>query len=196
MNELEIKNLNPATLIPSEYNPREITPEEFENLKNSIREFGMVEPIIINHKNYIVGGHMRAKAALELGLKEVPCVIVKVDGDKEKLLNLALNRISGRWDRSKLEELITSLQNSEFDLKLSGFEDWELGFYNQGPDSEVGGINPEEIQGLTSGESQILVFMFDTEEEAKTVSEFLNDGKYLKKIDGTKLTDLIEEIKK
>jgi len=188
---MEIINLDPKKLIPSEYNPREITEEEFESLKNSVKEFGMVEPIIINHKNFIIGGHMRVRAAIEIGTKEVPCVMIKIDGDKEKLLNLALNRISGRWDRNKLEELITNLQNTDFDLKLSGFEDWELDFYNQGPSN---GVDPEDIQGVTSGESEVLVFMFDTEAEAQKVSEYLNDGKFFKKIDGKKLIELIEQV--
>lgn len=132
--EIIIKKI--SELIPATYNPREITDEEFEKLKNSLKEFGFVEPIIINKKGTIIGGHMRVKAAEAIGIKEVPCTVVTLSDRKEKLLNLALNRISGRWDTDKLSNLITELTAGGTDVGLSGFENWELDIYNIGPDNE------------------------------------------------------------
>jgi hypothetical protein len=190
---MEIVDKKIIDLVESEYNPREITDGEFKKLQDSIKEFGFVEPVVINKQDQIIGGHMRVRAAKALGFKEVPCAIVDIEGDRAKILNLALNRISGRWDTNKLGEVITNLSNSDFDISLSGFEDWELDFYNQGPNEGLGETDPENIQGTVVGESQVLVFVFDTESEAQEVSKFLNDGKYLKKIDGNKLKDLISQ---
>lgn len=120
--EVEIKYLK-----PSEYNPREITEKSFEALKNSIKEFGLVEPIVVNADNQIIGGHMRVEAAKELNHTVVPVIYVDLPKSKEKLLNLALNRIQGRWDYEKLSSLMSELEGIEdLDLELTGFEIVEL----------------------------------------------------------------------
>jgi hypothetical protein len=153
---LETTDKKIADLIESEYNPREITEIEFKKLQDSIQEFGFVEPVIVNKKNQIIGGHMRVRAAKVLGLTTVPCVTVDVEGDRAKVLNLALNRISGRWDTQKLGELITNLSSSNFDIKLSGFEDWELEHYNLGPNfTEKGlGDNKEDKKDEEQGKKR------------------------------------------
>ena len=76
----------------AEYNPRKISSKEMIKLKNSLKEFGFVQSIIINQDNTIVGGHQRVKAARELGMIKVPCVTVDLDKEKEKALNIALHR--------------------------------------------------------------------------------------------------------
>lgn len=117
-------------LLPADYNPRSITPVQFERLQESIRTFGFAEPVIINthpgRENIIIGGHMRVEAARALGWTEVPCVQVDLDEQKERLLNIALNRIHGEWDQDKLQELVVKLQQDGADLKLSGLEEDEL----------------------------------------------------------------------
>ncbi|MEK6618922.1 MAG: ParB N-terminal domain-containing protein, partial [Nitrospirota bacterium] len=89
----------------SEYNPRSMSAHDFEGLKRSLREFGWVEPAVVNtspgRENVIIGGHQRVRAAQALGQKTVPVVFVHVPPAQEKLLNLALNRISGQWDEDR-----------------------------------------------------------------------------------------------
>lgn len=114
----------------ADYNPRQISETQFEALKRSITEFGFAEPVIVNthpdRLNMIVGGHMRVRAAAALGWTEVPCVEVQLDLNREKLLNIALNRIHGEWDQDKLAELVVGLQEAGADLQLSGMEEGEL----------------------------------------------------------------------
>ena len=117
-------------LIPADYNPRkDLQPgdPEYEKLKRSIQEFGYVEPVIWNKQTgNIVGGHQRWKVLRDLGITELDCVVVDFDPEKEKALNVALNKISGDWDKGKLQALIYDLQAADFDVSLTGFEAAEL----------------------------------------------------------------------
>ena len=117
-------------LIPAEYNPRkDLKPgdPEYEKLKRSLDEFGYVEPIIWNKQTgRIVGGHQRAKAMMDLGITEADIVVVDFNEEKEKGLNIALNKISGSWDNEKLALLITDLQAADFDVSLTGFDPAEI----------------------------------------------------------------------
>ena len=89
-------------LKPSEYNPRKMSPKQAEELKESLRQFGFVDPLVVNRhpsrENVVVGGHMRLAAAKELGLREVPVVYVDLDEKRERELNLRLNRNIGEWE--------------------------------------------------------------------------------------------------
>lgn len=143
---MEIEQIKITDLKPAEYNPRKISSEELSKLTNSIEEFGLVDPIIINLKNMnIIGGHQRYdaiynSAALngefnqELNLirmGDVGWVFLDTElniksDDHEKALNLALNKISGEWDYIKLEPLLEDLTLSNVDLELTGFDDLEL----------------------------------------------------------------------
>lgn len=116
-------------LIPAGYNPRkDLKPgdKEYEKIKNSITEFGYVDPIIINSDNTIIGGHQRLKVLKDLGFTEVDCVVIEIDKTKEKALNIALNKISGSWDVALLKDLIDDLKESNFDIEFTGFEPPEL----------------------------------------------------------------------
>ena len=125
-----IKKKNVADLLPAEYNPRkDLKPgdAEYEKLKRSITEFGYVEPVIWNQTTgRVVGGHQRLKVLQEMGMIEIDCVIIEVSEEKEKALNIALNKISGDWDTDKLALLITDLQGSDLDVSLTGFEPAEI----------------------------------------------------------------------
>jgi len=90
-------------LSPSEYNPRQASEKQYNDLKESIIRFGLVDPIIVNsaenRKNVIIGGHFRYKVAKDLGYKEIPVVYVDLpDIEKEKELNLRLNKNLAEWD--------------------------------------------------------------------------------------------------
>tara|TARA_R110000868_G_scaffold22844_4_gene93193 strand:+ start:1212 stop:2474 length:1263 start_codon:yes stop_codon:yes gene_type:complete len=88
-----------ADLIPAPYNPRQSTAKQEKHLKESLEKFGMVEPIIFNKQTgYIVGGHFRVRELKKLGIKEIECVIVDLNEDDEKELNIRLNANTGSWD--------------------------------------------------------------------------------------------------
>lgn len=125
-----IEKKNTADLLPADYNPRkDLKPgdAEYEKLKRSIEQFGYVEPVIWNQTTgRVVGGHQRLKVLMDMGMTEVDCVVVAMDEEKEKALNIALNKISGDWDKDKLALLIADLQGTDFDVSLTGFEPAEI----------------------------------------------------------------------
>lgn len=125
-----IEKKNTADLLPADYNPRkDLKPgdAEYEKLKRSIEQFGYVEPVIWNQTTgRVVGGHQRLKVLIDMGMTEVDCVVVAMDEEKEKALNIALNKISGDWDKDKLALLIADLQGADFDVSLTGFEPAEI----------------------------------------------------------------------
>jgi len=117
-------------LLPADYNPRKDLKSgdaEYEKLKRSIEQFGYVEPVIWNRTTgRVVGGHQRLKVLRDAGHTELECVVVDLSEDKEKALNIALNKISGEWDKDKLALLITDLQGLDFDVSLTGFDPAEI----------------------------------------------------------------------
>ncbi len=109
------------------YNPRVITAHDLEALRASMREFGTVEPIVVNKRSgRIVGGHQRVAAAALEGIAQLPCFEVDLPDAKERQLNLALNRISGEFDRESLAAVLRDLKAYGEDLGLTGFTDAEL----------------------------------------------------------------------
>lgn len=125
-----IEKMKTENLLPADYNPRkDLKPgdEEYEKLKRSIEQFGYVEPVIWNRTTgRVVGGHQRLKVLIDMGIGEVDCVVVEMDENKEKALNVALNKISGEWDKDKLALLISDLQAEDFDVSLTGFDAAEI----------------------------------------------------------------------
>lgn len=122
--KLKIENLKPA-----EYNPRkDLKPEdeEYQKIVRSINEFGYVDPIIVNKDLTVIGGHQRLKVLKEQGYTEIECNVVDLDKDKEKALNLALNKISGEWDNDKLEQLLVELREADIDMDITGFSNDEI----------------------------------------------------------------------
>ena len=134
---MKIVNYNPDKIISAEYNPRELTKDQHKQLRDSITRFGLVDPLIVNthkeRKNILVGGHQRLKIAKELGFKEIPCVEVELTLDKEKELNVRLNKNTGQWDWDSLANYFDAGELLEW-----GFTEDELQF-----------TEPEEVQGLT-----------------------------------------------
>lgn len=119
--KVKIEKINPAA-----YNPRkDLQPgdPDYEKLKKSIDTFGYVEPLVWNSRTgNLVGGHQRLKILIEQGLKEVDVSVVDLDDDREKALNLALNKIRGDWDEEKLGALLKELtKDPNLDLDLTGF---------------------------------------------------------------------------
>ncbi|MEC0372322.1 site-specific DNA-methyltransferase [Paenibacillus chibensis] len=113
------------------YNPRfDLQPgdPEYEKLRRSIESFGYVEPIVWNERTgNMVGGHQRYKIMVhEQGCTELAVSVVDLDDQQERLLNLALNKVSGRWDEEALATLLDELQEAGADIVLSGFEHDEI----------------------------------------------------------------------
>ena len=90
------------SLIFAEYNPRQLTKEQHKHLKDSIQRFGLVDPIIVNknkdRKNVIIGGHQRVRIAKELKMEDIPVLELDLTYDREKVLNIRLNKNMGEWD--------------------------------------------------------------------------------------------------
>lgn len=126
---MEFKKLKIDTLVPAEYNPRKkLKPgdSEFEKIKNSINEFGYVDPVIVNKDLTVIGGHQRISVLKILGFTEIDCVIIDIDKTKEKALNIALNKISGEWNKELLADLIKDLQSLEYNVSFTGFDPPEI----------------------------------------------------------------------
>ena len=127
---MDIRKVSVERLQPAKYNPRkDLKPgdPEFEKLKRSVEEFGYVEPIIWNERTgVVVGGHQRLKVLMHLGYTEVDCVVLDIDEQKEKALNIALNKISGDWDMPLLTALLQDLNDGGYDATLTGFDVSEM----------------------------------------------------------------------
>jgi len=122
---MEIAKKKLSELKPAPYNPRKIDKETLEKLKQSIQNFGYVEPLVWNKRTgHVVGGNQRLRVLKELGMDEVDVVIVDLSLEEEKALNLALNKIEGSWDLEKLEEVLGSIPNDLF--SLTGFTNEEI----------------------------------------------------------------------
>lgn len=107
--EIEIARVERGLLKPAPYNPRKWDEGAIEQLMESIRRFGIVDPLIVNRArkryNVVIGGHMRLEAAARLGYNEMPVVYVDVpDEARERELNLRLNRNQGEWDWDALAD--------------------------------------------------------------------------------------------
>lgn len=122
---LKVHYVYVSDLKPAPYNPRKWDKVAEEKLKESIKRFGLVDPFIVNaspkRKNIIIGGHFRFEMAKALGYKEVPVVYVDIPSiQKEKELNLRLNRNTGEWD-------LELLKSFDVDILLDvGFDDSDL----------------------------------------------------------------------
>lgn len=123
--DVAVTYVNINSLTPAGYNPRKWDEPAAAKLKESIKRFGLVDPLIVNgapkRKNNIIGGHMRWQVAKEMGLAEVPVVYVNVPSErKERELNLRLNRNTGEWDFEALKSWDVEI------LMDVGFDDADL----------------------------------------------------------------------
>ena len=120
LEKVKIEELEPAT-----YNPRQISTKQFNDLKESITKFGMVDPLIVNKNSYtIVGGHQRYKICKELGYKEIGCIILDLNKEQERELNIRLNKNTGEFDMDILAnefdiEELTDWGFKEIDLDIN-----------------------------------------------------------------------------
>ena len=95
--------------------------------KQPFAEFGFVEPVVWNERTgFVVGGHQRLKVLLDMGVTQIDCVVVDLEPEREKALNVALNRIQGDWDEGKLAEVLADIDASAFDVSFTGFDAEEM----------------------------------------------------------------------
>jgi DNA modification methylase len=143
-------------LLPDPANPRRIGDAEMESLTRSLKEFGFVQPVVARREdNVVIGGHQRLLAARRLGWQQVPVVYLDISQEQAKVLNLALNKISGAWDNQLLARLLSELKEiPDVDLSLAGFSDDELKKYSK---------------GLEAWEKRERLESFDLEEALKAV---------------------------
>jgi len=142
MPDINIQYYKANDLIMAEYNPRQLTKDQYTQLKDSLTRFGLVDPLIVNkhksRKNILVGGHQRLKIAKEMGMDKIPCVEVDLPLDQEKELNIRLNKNVGEWDYDSLANYFDVSELMEW-----GFSNDELQFYEDEP--EQGLIDDDEI---------------------------------------------------
>jgi DNA modification methylase len=124
---MEIRKIPIEKINPAPYNPRvDLAPgdQEYEKLKKSIESFGYVEPLVWNARNgTLISGHQRYKILRQQGIGEVEVSVVDLPDDREKALNLALNKIRGDWDQDKLAVLLDEMiKMPEFPMELTGFD--------------------------------------------------------------------------
>lgn len=132
MEQLQTVYVDINTLIKADYNPRKWDEKALNDLKASIKKFGIVDPAVVNgaenRRNIVIGGHMRIEAAKALGITQIPVVYVNIpDLEKEKELNLRLNKNQGEFDFKMLanfaEDFLTDVGFSS--EELDSIFDWE-----------------------------------------------------------------------
>ena len=138
----KIKQKDIKTLIFAEYNPRQLTKDQYKHLKDSIERFGFVDPVIVNknkdRKNIIIGGHQRVKVATDMNISEVPCVEIDLTYERERELNIRLNRNTGEWDMDSLANFFDMEELIDW-----GFDEGELVFEDEEP--IAGLVDDDEI---------------------------------------------------
>ena len=157
---------------PAAYNPRKTLKPgdpEWDALKGSLEDFGLVEPLIVNTKdgkNILVGGHQRYNILKTTGVEETEVVTVELDDKAEQQLNVALNRIEGMWDYEKLEVLFEELSTEE--ILRTGFSNCEIDDILKEIDEEDEESSGEEVDTEPETETQ------EKEEQEKPFQIFLS----------------------
>lgn len=158
---MEIINININQLNPAEYNPRNLTDEQKDNIKSSLTEFGFVNPLVVNsnpdRKNILIGGHQRLKVAIELGYTEIPVVYINLTEQQERELNIRLNRNTGEWDLDSLSEHF-----SKGELGDWGFDDEELSVLFRNTSKKINPKNNDDDP--TFGDEVDLELEYDPED--------------------------------
>lgn len=193
---MEIRTLKASQLKAAAYNPRkDLQPDdaEYKKLRRSIEEFGYIEPIIWNERTgNVVGGHQRLKVLLEQGTEDIECVVVDLDDHDEKILNVLLNKVKGRWDIGKLADLLQELDEAG-SMEVTGFEDWELQSLLMQYD-HIKDLMEEDFSGYSDGkERNTFTMTFSLPAGARETVE-----DYMKKTDNAKAelaTAIINKVK-
>ncbi len=181
---MEVKNIKIEDLKPYEKNPRK-NDEAVQYVAESIKQFGFKVPIIIDKNNTIVAGHTRYKAAEQLGLKEVPCIVADDLTDAQiKAFRLADNKVSEKssWDLGLLGDEIKELKDLDLDIDLDltkvGFGDFEISMLTE--DMEPEKYDEELIEEYSSSSDDFLankriIIIYKTEEETEFLKKLIKE---------------------
>jgi ParB-like chromosome segregation protein Spo0J len=126
---LQIQRWRVGRLIPSDANPRTHSPEQVAQIAASIKEFGFVNPILVGPDGGLVAGEGRLRAALDLGMPEVPVIVLEhLSPVQRRALAIADNQLAlnAGWDEELLRTELAALNNESFDVNLIGFDGEEL----------------------------------------------------------------------
>ena len=180
----------------AEYTPRQITDKQFQDILNSIKEFGFLSPIIANknpkRENIVIGGHQRLRAAKTLKFKEVPVIYVDVSLERERELNIRLNKNTGEFDFDLLGN------NFEIDeLKEWGFTDYDLGI--KADDLDYSLLDTDEVSdkldNMTDGVRKSLMIDFN-KDDYQTAYDLVDFMRRNEKYVGALLIEKLIEVKK
>lgn len=186
---MEIRKMKIKDIQESEFNPRvrlEKGSPEYGQIAASIREFGFIEPLVVNEHNMrLVGGHQRLQVLKDTGAAEVECVMInEPDEDREKVLCLALNKIKGDWDMEKLAAL---LGDDDVSVFPTGFADGEIDldkYLDSATDGFMGGGDDADAEAGQEPGGDIL-----------DVSTVIKIGSYSFTVKATEYYALLEDIR-
>ena len=168
--EIILKNIPVNDLIEAEYNPRFMSDEKREEIENSIKKFGLVEPIVVNsfkgRENVVIGGHQRLLICKDLGHTKVPCSIRCLDLPDEKELNIRLNKAQAEFDRAKLNTYFEKKELLDF-----GFKEHEFYQYSDIDLTQFFEENNEEQQ-----EEKFKITLEYSETEYEQVNQKIKDS--------------------
>ena len=161
---MKIESKLTTQLKPATYNPRQISTKQYNDLKASIKKFGLVDPVIVNKDNTVIGGHQRLKICKELKYIEIDCVVLDLSKEEERELNIRLNKNTGDFDMDILA--------NEFDI--DELTDW--GFKHIDLDVNIDKLedNKEDSATITVKEDDIV--------KAQQLYDYLKENGYNVKI--------------
>lgn len=186
---MEIRKIQIEDIQESEFNPRvrlEKDSPEYKQIDASIREFGFIEPLVVNEHNMrLVGGHQRLQVLKDTGAAEVECVMInEPDEDREKVLCLALNRIKGEWDMEKLAVLLGDDNVSVFP---TGFSEEEIDL-----DKRLENISEDMLGGDDDVDAEA---DSDPEEDRRDAGTVIKIGGYSFTVKAPEYYALLEDIR-
>lgn len=182
MKETRYEKIKFADLIPADYNPRkDLQPgdKEWEKISDSLKNFGLVEPLVYNKRSgRIVGGHQRVKILAEQGQTEALFSVVDLNDEDEKILAAKLNRVQGFWDSRKLAELLTEIKEATGSIAETGFDDWEYESMTHEYD-HIENLLEDDFSDAGKNESDTFAITFTFPMEAKEEIDelILGEGK-------------------
>lgn len=162
--EITLKNIPVNDLIEAEYNPRFMSDEKREEIENSIKKFGLVEPIVVNsfkgRENVVIGGHQRLLICKDLGHTKVPCSIRCLNLPDEKELNIRLNKAQAEFDRAKLNTYFEKKELLGFGFKEFEFHEYKAPDYSILDESEI----DNQIQQMSENVKKAIQIEFRQED--------------------------------
>ncbi len=186
---LQVVMKKTTDITPFTHNPRKNERTAMQ-LQKSIKAFGFKNPIILDENDVIVSGHARLKAALMLGMEEVPCIYAKgLSPDEIRAFRIADNKtaeIAG-WDYDKLCEEMTALTDDDFDLAFTGFNEAEQFGYGR-PDAEPTRVDADEYKDYKDYAEDNVIQSFnvsivcESEEDKEYLRQLFNAGRTLKRL--------------